>query len=90
MGARDLSVETATARLSLFILETCLWLCPCLCSPVQSFQTDVPRASATLLSLFPQQAEVSQCYKKEGFLLGGGVCHFVLQRQTGFQHLEEN
>lgn len=38
---------------------------PLLCSPVQEFQTDVPRASETV-SLFPQQAEVSQCDSKGG------------------------
>lgn len=69
MGAEDLSVETATACLSLSILEACVWLCPCLCSPALSFQTDVPRASETSVSLSPQQAEVSHqkvSHKKEG------------------------
>lgn len=66
MGAGDLRMEIAAACVSLSVQEACLWPCPCLCSPAQSFQTGVPRASENLLSLLPQQAEVSQCYKKEG------------------------
>lgn len=50
MGVRHLSVEAATAHLSLSVKEVscfrlAFWLCLCLWSQTQRFQTDVPRAS---------------------------------------------
>lgn len=52
MGAGHLDVEAATAHLPLSVKgvpcsRLAFWLCPCLWSQTQSFQTDVPRASET-------------------------------------------
>lgn len=80
MGVRHLSVEAATAHLSLSVKEVscfklAIWLCLCLWSQTQRFQTDVPRPEIRCVFAFSGSWGIPVLQESA---LGEGVCHFVL------------